>query len=57
MSCGENSGKNAAFFFFCFFATSVKEVKQQRNSQSIYFVTGGAFERDKEEDAGKRRDE
>lgn len=29
----------------------MKEVKQQRNSQSIYFVTGGVFERDKEEDA------
>lgn len=34
-----------------FFAASMKEVKQQRNSQSIYFVTGGVFERDKEEDA------
>lgn len=32
-------------------AASMKEVKQQRNSQSIYFVTGGVFERDKEKDA------
>lgn len=29
----------------------MKEGKQHRNSQSIYFVTGGVFEKDKEEDA------
>lgn len=38
-----------------FFAVSLKKVKQQRNSQSIYFVTGGVFERDKEEDAEEAR--
>lgn len=30
----------------------MKEGKQHRNSQSIYFVTGGEFEKDKEEDGG-----
>lgn len=52
MSCGKNSGRNTAFFS----AASMKEMKQQRNSQSIYFVTGGVFERDKEEDAEEGRE-
>lgn len=32
------------------FALSMNEVKQHRNSQSIYFVTGGVFELVKEGD-------
>lgn len=38
-----------------FLAASVKEVKKRRSSQSIYFVTGGVFERDEEEDAEEAR--
>lgn len=33
----------------------MKEVKQHRNSQSIYFVTGGVFEMDTEDDAERGR--
>lgn len=39
-----------------FSAASMKEMRQQRDSQSIYFVTGGVFERDKEEDAEEGRE-
>lgn len=42
----KSSGKNTSHF-----APSMKEVKQHRNSQSIYFVTGGVFEMDEEDDA------
>lgn len=47
---GEKQWQERSMFFF-FLAASMKKVRQQRNSQSIYFVTGGVFERDEEEDA------